>query len=182
MFSFFIENKFISQNQPGFKPGDSYINQHQLLMIHIRLGSKTCFLWYYKGFWQGMAQRFNIQIQCNEMSGNLLTIMNDFLSNQYQRVALNGQTSKWTPVNAGVPQGPILWSLLFLIYIYDLSIGISLKPRLFIDSTSVFSVVQNVHTSVNNFNDDLVKINKSEINGKWVSTRIPLSRPSHFFL
>ena len=27
MFNYFIENKLISSNQPGFKPGDSWINQ-----------------------------------------------------------------------------------------------------------------------------------------------------------
>ena len=39
MFNFFIENKLISSNQSGFKPGDSYINQ--LLSITHEKGKKT---------------------------------------------------------------------------------------------------------------------------------------------
>ena len=41
--------------------------------------------------------------------------MKDFLTNRYQRVVLNGQVSRWVAVNAGVPQGSILGSFLFLI-------------------------------------------------------------------
>ena len=48
-------------------------------------------------------------------------IIEDFLSNRYQRVVLNGQSSRWAAVNAGVCQGSILGSLLLLVYINDLS-------------------------------------------------------------
>ena len=41
----------------------------------------------------------------NGISGDLLNILTDFLSNRKQRVVLNGQVSTWTSVNAGVPQG-----------------------------------------------------------------------------
>ena len=63
-------------------------------------------------------------------------------------------SSKW------VTQCSTLGSLLFLIYINELVIGISSNCRLFTDDTSIFSVVPNVHTSKNNLNNELVKINK----------------------
>ena len=56
--------------------------------------------------------------------------MEDFLENRYQRVVLNGQVSRWVPLNAGVSQGLILGSFLFLIYISDLSTGLSSNPTL----------------------------------------------------
>ena len=39
------------------------------------------------------------------ISGNLLNLMESFLSGRYQRVLLNGQSSKWVNIKAGIPQG-----------------------------------------------------------------------------
>ena len=39
--------------------------------------------------------------------------MKEVLASRYQRVVLNGQVSKLTAVNTGVPQGSILGPLLF---------------------------------------------------------------------
>ena len=100
-----------------------------------------------------MASRFILKLKQNGISGNLLKIIEDFLSNRYQRVVLNGQSSGWAAVNAGVPQGSILGRLLFLIYINDLSTGLSSNPRLFADDTSLFLVVHDRTTSTNELND-----------------------------
>ena len=37
-----------------------------------------------------------------------LGLIDSFLSDRFQRVLLNGQTSKWSQVKAGVPQGSVL--------------------------------------------------------------------------
>ena len=46
------------------------------------------------------------------ISGNLLNLMESFLSERYQRVLLNGQSSEWATIKAGVPQGSILGPVL----------------------------------------------------------------------
>ena len=72
---------------------------------------------------------------------------------------LNGQLSPWSNIETGVPQGPILGPLLFLIYINDLSDGLTTNARLFADDVSLFSVVDNINLSATNLNSDLSKIN-----------------------
>ena len=123
---FFIENDLISQNQSGFKPGDYCINQ--LLSIIDEIYKSFDDGWEIRSVFLGISKALNkvwhqgviLKLKQNTISGNLLKIIEDFLSNRYQRVVLNGQYSGWAAVNTGVPQGSILSSLLFLIYIYDL--------------------------------------------------------------
>ena len=73
------------------------------------------------------------------ISGSLLHLMECFLSDRYQRVLLNGQSSKWASIKAGVAQGSILGPLLFFIYINDLLEGITSNAKFFADDTQLFS-------------------------------------------
>ena len=40
----------------------------------------------------------------------------------------------------------------------DLSYGLTSNPKLFVDDTSLFSVVQNINSTANDVNSDLIKI------------------------
>ena len=92
-------------------------------------------------------------------TGNLLTLLTDFLSNRNQVVVLNGQNSSWADIKAGVPQHSILGPLLFLVYINDLTGNVHSNPKLFEDNTSLFSTVTDEALSNSYLNDDLSKIN-----------------------
>ena len=78
--------------------------------------------------------------------------LQNFLKERKQRVVLNGQVSSWKNINAGVPQGSTLGPLLFLIYINDITEGLTTNAKLFADDTSLLSVVHD-------FNKDSETIN-----------------------
>ena len=100
------------------------------------------------------------KLKQNGISGDLLQILSDFLSNRKQRVVLNGQNSSWTNVHAGVPQGSILGPLLFLIYIDHLANDLSSNVKLFADDTSLFSEIHDASAFARDLDDDLKKTNK----------------------
>ena len=121
----------ISSNQSGLKPGDSCINQ--LLSITHKIYKcfddgfevRGVFLDISKAFDKVWHEGIILKLKQNGISGKLLSALSDFLKDRKQRVTLNGQVSSWTVVNAGVPQGSILGPLLFLVYINDLTDGVS---------------------------------------------------------
>ena len=84
------------------------------------------------------------KLQSLGISGLPLKCIESFLSNRFQRVLLNGQSSSWSPVLAGMPQGSVLGPLLFLVYINDLSKNLSSTAKVFADYTSIFSIVHDI--------------------------------------
>ena len=146
-------------------PGDSCINQllsitHEIFTFFDNgLEVRSVFLDISKAFHKVWHEGLIFKLKQNGISGELLHILSDFLSNRKQRVVLNGKNWSWTNVHAGVPQGSILGPLLFLIYINDLSDNLTSNAKLFADDTSLFSVVHDVNTSAKELNDDLKKVN-----------------------
>ena len=165
LYKYFIENELISSRQSGFKPGDSCINQ-LLSIIHDIYQSfengfevRGVFLDISKVFDKVWYKSLIYKLKQNGVAGNLLNTLANFLKDRKQRVVLNGQNSTWVNVEAGIPQGSILGSLLFLIYINDLSENLVLNSKLFADDTSLFSVIFDKDLSAKNLNDDLNRVN-----------------------
>ena len=77
------------------------------------------------------------------IEGNVLSLLNDFLSERQQRALLNGKCPAWKSITTSAPQGSVLGPLLFLIYINDLLDSIQSTPYLFADDVSVFDPIQN---------------------------------------
>ena len=153
LFEYFIENDLFSQNQSGLKPGDSCINQlisitHEIYQsFDDGLEVKGVFLDIYKAFDKVWHEGLVYKLKQNGIKGNLLDTLTKFLNDRKQRVVLNVQHSKWANIETGVPQGSIMGPLLFLIYINDLPDN--LNPKLFADDTSLFSVINDKHSSAN---------------------------------
>ena len=72
------------------------------------------------------------------IEGELLSLLECYLSNRQQRVVLNVQTSYWRKINSGVSKWSVLGPLLLLIYINDLPDEITSICKIFPDDTSLF--------------------------------------------
>ena len=107
-----------------------------------------------KAFDQAWHEDLVYKLQSLEISCLPLKCIESFLSNRLQRVLLNGQSSSWSPVPAGMPQRSILGPLLFLVL---LMIYLKIYHQLPGD-TSIFSVGHDISVLLLQLNDDLIKI------------------------
>ena len=78
------------------------------------------------------------KLQTYDINGKLVNLMQDLLNSRQQRVILNGQMSSGEKVLLGEPQGSVLDSFLFLIYINDILEGIKSICKLFADDAWIF--------------------------------------------
>ena len=70
---------------------------------------------------------------------------------------LNGQSSSWLSIRAGVLQGSVLGPLFFLVYINDLPEGLNSEVKLFVDDTSLFNIQDWAYQWKMSFNPDRTK-------------------------
>ena len=98
------------------------------------------------------------KLECNGISGKLIILIRNFLSDRKQRALLNGKSSKWDNISAGVPQGSVLGPLLFLVYINDLVDNVDSDVKIFADDTSLFAAVGDETSTAEKLNRDLETI------------------------
>ena len=164
---FLITNNLITPNQSGFRPGDSTTNQLLYLINEIHksfdnpnsLEVRAVFLDMSKAFDKVWHSGLIFKLKQNGISGKLLSLIEDYLRNRKQRVVLNGSSSEYCDINAGVPQGSVLGPLLFLIYINDFEYNLKSKVNFFADDTMLYSIVLSPNVSAANLNHDLNLVN-----------------------
>ena len=163
LYSYPHANNLLTKNQSSFRPGDSTTNQLLYLLdeIHQAFDStksfevRAVFLDISKAFDKVWHDGLIFKLEQNGISGNILKLFQNYLSNRKQRVVLNGSYSDLSSVESGVPQGSVLGSLLFLIYINDLERNIKSNVKFFADDTMLFSIVKNPELFANDLNHDL---------------------------
>ena len=156
------ENNFISDNQSGYRRGDSTIKQLITITneIHKTFDQgkemRAVFLDISRAFDRVWHEGLLFKLKQLGVEGEALMIIKDFLNDREQRVVIDGQLSDWLPVAAGVPQGSILGPLLFLVYINDIAQIISSDIKIFADDTFIYRLADSDSTT--KLNADLAKI------------------------
>ena len=141
---------------------------NQLIDIYITFckaldeGKKVRAIFYHisKAFDRVWPKDLLFKLKSTGVSGSLLTWFSDYLTDMKQRVILPCESSSWTSVKAGVPQGSIPRPLLFLLYISDIVIDINSSFKLFAEETSLYIIADDPIQAAEQLNLDLAKIHR----------------------
>ena len=169
---YLMTNSLLTPLNSGFKKHDSAVNQ--LIALHDNICKslerkhdvRVVFLDLSKAFDRVWHKGLLFKLKQLGITGPLLSWLQNYLSDRYQRVVIDGQSSDWIKIEAGVPQGSILGPLLFVIFINDIVKHIQTNIRLFADDTSLFYSIVDRHLTQRLMNQDLQKI--SEWAAQWL--------------
>ena len=98
--------------------------------------------------------------------GPTLDLFASFLTKRLQYVSLENHQSNLKKINYGVPQGSVLGSLLFNIYINDISTSVFCTPRLFADDTCLIVDDKNINDLHKKITTEITSLNKWMIANK----------------
>ena len=160
-----MDNFILNAHQSGFQKGKSTITQlievyHQFCQaVDTNKEMRIVFLDISKAFDKVWHIGLLYKLKKCGIGGGLLLWLKDYLSDRKQRVVINGQSSGWREIRAGVPQGSVLGLLLFLVFINDITQNIShCNVRLFADDTCIFIEVEDRNQAADMISEDLAHI------------------------
>ena len=121
IYDHFCKNQLLTPKQSGFRPGDSTVNQliaitHQIHTAFEKFPScetRAVFLDISKAIGKVWHEGLLFKLKSSGISGDLLKLIQSFLSGRQHRVVPNGKNSEWHYITAGVPQGSVLGPLFF---------------------------------------------------------------------
>ena len=128
------------------------------------------------------------------IDGTLIKFLTSYLQNRYQRVVVSNQSSTTLQVNSGVPQGSILGPLLFVLFINDISSGLSDGTNivLYADDTKIWRRIVSaqdntiLQADINYLNDwaikNMMKFHPSKCKILSISLGQPVPSPHVYIL
>ena len=129
-----------------------------------RKPTDIAFLDFSKAFDSVPHERLLFKLERHGIDGSALQWFRNFLTGRMQRVVLRGTCSSWSPVLSGVPQGTILGPVLFILYVNDISSGISSTVKLYADDTKVYREISDIARDTSILQSDLFHLrNWSEV-------------------
>ena len=104
------------------------------------------------------------KVNAHGIQGDAARWIRNWLACRCQLVCINQSYSNWAPVTSGVPQGSVLFPLLFLIYINDLDTNIVSKISKFLNDTKLCHRARNPY-DIMELQEDINKLD--EWANKW---------------
>ena len=93
------------------------------------------------------------KLEHHGIRGNINRWIASFLCNRTQAVVVDGESSTHIDVESGIPQGSVLGSSLFLLYINDMPERIKSTVRIFADDTIAYLIISSDKDSSDLQND-----------------------------
>ena len=166
-YNYIMKYQLLSENQSGFQPRDSTVNQlvdiFNTISSNLDKGNDLRFVFcdISKAFDRVWHLGLLYKLRKFGIKGKLLEWFKAYLSDRKQSVVIDGYQSNTKLINAGVPQGSVLGPFLFLLFINDITDNITSNIKLFADDTSLYIVIDSendIEAAANILNDDLSSI------------------------
>ena len=137
-----------SIDQHGFTGGKLYFsNLLETLEIWTSAveegnGVDVIYLDYQKAFDTVPIKRLIQKLKGHGVRGVVAKWLEDLLTGRNMRVGVRGSYSEWVDATSGVPQGSVIGTLLFLLYVNDIPESLQCMVKMFADDTKVFNKVK----------------------------------------
>jgi len=149
MLAYLISKGLISRQQHGFLARRSTCTQlieclnDWTLNIENKQSLDVIYIDFAKAFDSVVHSKLLSKLASYGISGKLLCWIEDFLTDRYQYVAIDGFSSSTCTVISGVPQGSVLGPVLFIVYINDVCDVIvgNTACKLYADDVKLYSTV-----------------------------------------
>ena len=169
--NFVITNDLFFDNQYGFRPG--YSTEYAAIEITDRILTAMDINNIPVNIYLDLSKAFDTldhailldTLYYYGIRGNSLKLLSSYPANRQQFVELRSSKSTMLQVSTGVPQGPILGPLLFLIYINDFPTASSYF-NFIADDTTLYSNIESlrqnnaIKLAEKKSNNDLAKVNE----------------------